>query len=99
MPRDPQKSASIRRKSRYELPRSRENAGKADERPIRFQPGNHEYFVEEVVDQWYGPDDSFFKVRASDGNEYVLRRRVSTPEGEWSLEAFRDHTMRGLPVL
>jgi hypothetical protein len=63
---------------------------KADERPLRFQLDDHEYFVEEVVDQWYGPDDTFFKVRASDGNLYVLRRRSSTPEGEWSLESFRD---------
>ena len=40
---------------------------KADERPIRFQLGNHDYMVEEVLDQWYGPDDEFFKVRADDG--------------------------------
>ena len=51
--------------------------------------------VEEVVDQWYGPNDAFFKVRASDGNLYVLRRRSSTPEGEWSLESFRDLTRGG----
>ena len=65
---------------------------KEDERPIRFQLGDHEYFVEEVVDQWYGPDDTFFKVRTSDDNVYVLRRHSSTPEGEWSLESFRDYT-------
>jgi hypothetical protein len=65
---------------------------KEDERPIRFQLGDREYFVEEVVDQWYGPDDTFFKVRACDGNLYVLRRRSSTPDGEWSLESFRDLT-------
>ena len=63
---------------------------KEDERPIRFQLADREYFVEEVVDQWYGPDDTFFKVRACDGNLYVLRRRSSTPDGEWSLESFRD---------
>ncbi len=59
---------------------------KADERPIRFQLEDREYLVEEVVDQWYGPDEIFFKVRASDGNLYLLRRRSSRPEGEWSLE-------------
>jgi len=68
---------------------------KEDERPLRFQLDDHEYFVEEVVDQWYGPNDVFFKVRASDGNLYVLRRRSSTPEGEWSLESFRDLTRGG----
>ena len=55
---------------------------KEDERPLRFQLNDHEYFVEDVVDQWYGPNDAFFKVRASDGNLYVLRRRSSTPGGE-----------------
>ena len=65
---------------------------KEDERPLRFQLDDREYFVEEVVDQWYGPDDAFFKVRASDGNLYVLRRCSSTPEGEWTLESFRDLT-------
>jgi len=65
---------------------------KEDERPVRFQLGDHEYFVEEVVDQWYGPDDTFFKVRASDQNLYVLRRRSSTPESEWTLESFRNLT-------
>ena len=63
---------------------------KEDERPVRFQLGDHEYFVEEVVDQWYGPDDTFFKVRTSDQNLYVLRRHTSTPEGEWTLESFRE---------
>jgi hypothetical protein len=65
---------------------------KEDERPVRFQLGDNEYFVEEVVDQWYGPDDTFFKVRTSDNNVYVLRRRSSMPEGEWSLESSRDYT-------
>jgi hypothetical protein len=65
---------------------------KADERPVRFQLGEHDYAVVEVVDQWYGPDSTFFKVRANDGNLYVLRHRR---EGdEWTLEAFR----RGEPT-
>lgn len=43
--------------------------------------------VEEIVDQWYGPDDQFFKVRADDDNLYILRQRMAG--GEWSLESFR----------
>ena len=27
----------------------------ADERPVRFRLDGHEYIVEEVLDQWYGP--------------------------------------------
>jgi hypothetical protein len=62
---------------------------KADERPIRFELNGRVYGVEEVVDQWYGPKCVFFKVRADDGNLYILRQDQSTPEGRWSLESFR----------
>jgi hypothetical protein len=60
---------------------------KSDERPVRFQLGDRNYMIDEVLDQWYGPDDAFFKVRTDDGNLYVLRRNVSGDE--WSLESFR----------
>jgi hypothetical protein len=29
---------------------------KADERPVRFRIGDRDYMVEEIVEQWYGPD-------------------------------------------
>ena len=63
---------------------------KADERPVRFRLDGRDYLVEVLLDQWYGPKDLFFKVRANDGNVYILRRCSSAPEGEWSLESFRD---------
>jgi hypothetical protein len=59
----------------------------ADEPPVRFQLKDRHYIVEEVVDQWYGPEDVFFKVRADDGNLYILRRNLS--KDKWSLESFR----------
>jgi len=62
---------------------------KADERPVRFQLGDRDYIVEELLDQWYGPEDAFFKVRADDGNLYILRHKVSVTEDTWHLEAFR----------
>ena len=61
---------------------------KADERPVRFQMDGHDYFVEELLDQWYGPEDAYFKVRADDGNLYILRRETKLA-GEWSLESYR----------
>jgi len=61
---------------------------KADERPVRFRLGEHEYMVEEVLDQWYGPDHLFFRVRADDGKVYILRRETSVPDGEWDLVSF-----------
>ena len=63
---------------------------KADERPVRFFLGERGYFVEEVIDQWYGPSDLFFKVRADDGNLYILRQHPCVPENTWSLESFRE---------
>ena len=60
---------------------------KADERPVRFRLGEYDYFIEEIVHQWYGPDGAFFKVRADDGDMYVLRHDASMDT--WSLEATR----------
>jgi len=62
---------------------------KAEERPLRFRIDGHEYIVEEVLDQWYGPEDIFFKIQADDGNLYVLRHQTSVPDGEWDLVSFR----------
>lgn len=62
---------------------------KADERPVRFELDGREYVVEEVLDQWYGPDAQFFKVRANDANLYILRHYASSELDEWSLESFR----------
>lgn len=61
----------------------------ADERPLRFQLNGHEYLVEEVLDQWYGPEHQLFKLRADDGNLYILRHETSVPNGEWELVSFR----------
>jgi uncharacterized protein (UPF0128 family) len=62
---------------------------KADERPIRFRLDDDEYMVEEVLDQWYGPNHLFFKVRADDGNVYVLSRE-SASAGRWELVSVRE---------
>ena len=62
---------------------------RADERPVRFRLEDRDYMVEELLDQWYGPDDVFFKVRADDGNLYILRHQSRANEDAWHLEAFR----------
>lgn len=63
------------------------SGAKADERPMRFHLGGHEYTVEEILDQWYGPEDTYFKLRADDHNIYILRHSPATDT--WSLESFR----------
>jgi hypothetical protein len=60
---------------------------KANERPLSFELHGRGYRIEEIVDQWYGPEDTFFKIRADDGNIYILR--YSPGDDLWSLESFR----------
>jgi uncharacterized protein (UPF0128 family) len=62
---------------------------KADERPIRFRLEGKQYVVEAVLDQWYDPESIFYKVRADDGNLYILRELMFTPDGTWGLVSFR----------
>ncbi len=63
---------------------------KGEERPVRFRLEGHKYVVQEVVDQYYGPEHIFFKIRADDCNEYVLRHQTSVPDGAWDLISFRE---------
>jgi hypothetical protein len=63
---------------------------KADQRPCRFTPqapGARTLEVEHVLDQWYGPEYECFKVRADDGNVYILRHRDQ--DDAWTLDSFR----------
>ena len=62
----------------------------ADERPVRFRSDGHEYLVEEVLDQSYGPEHIFFKLRADDGSVYILRHETAVPDGVWELVSFRE---------
>jgi len=61
---------------------------KADERPLRFYLGERLYEIRGVLDQWYGPCDIYFRVRADDGKIYILRHRQHANEDTWALEAF-----------
>jgi hypothetical protein len=60
---------------------------RADERPSRFYIRDREYEVQELDGQWYSHGASYFRVRAHDGNYYVLRH----DEGQdyWTLDGFR----------
>jgi len=63
---------------------------KADERPVRFYLDGHEHLVEEIQDRWYGPNEVFYKLRADDGDLYILRQETSTPSGSWELVLFQE---------
>ncbi len=62
---------------------------KADERPVLFRLEGKQYVVQALLDQWYDPDSIFYKVRADDGNLYILRQQTSTLDGQWDLVSFR----------
>jgi hypothetical protein len=47
--------------------------------------------VEEVLDQWYGPEHVFFQVRADDHKVYILRHQTAALDGAWNLVSFRGH--------
>ena len=61
---------------------------KADERPLRFYLGEKGYTVSEIIDQWYDPLAIYFRVRADDGNQYILRHTDKGQEDIWTLESF-----------
>jgi len=60
---------------------------KLNERPTRFALDGHEYDVKDLLDQWFSSDSTYFKVRAGDGNDYILRYHSASDE--WTLESFR----------
>jgi hypothetical protein len=70
---------------------------KANERPLCFHLGGTAYRVEELLDQWYSPGKTYFRVRASDGNIYILCHDGSLEEGFWTLESFRREHVSQLP--
>jgi len=66
---------------------------KADERPLRFRALTlhaRTLEVKEVLDRWYGVGYECFRVRADDGNLYVLKHH--TQDDAWTLESFRKET-------
>ncbi|MFZ0039070.1 MAG: hypothetical protein WAK91_16710 [Candidatus Acidiferrales bacterium] len=60
---------------------------KAYERPQKFTVRGRDFVVNEVDDQWYSPAAIYFRVRADDGNYYVLRH--DEVQDSWTLDAFR----------
>lgn len=66
----------------------------ADERPVRFWLGATGYQAEAVLDQWYEPENIFYKVRAVDGNHYILRQQNPTSDRRWELVSFRQAGIR-----
>lgn len=59
---------------------------RGEERPIRFFLKQRSIEILDIIDQWYGPDYRYFKVRGDDGSVYILRQ-VQDNE-DWELTMF-----------
>lgn len=59
---------------------------RAEEQPLRFHMGNRCVEVNEIIDQWLGPDYRYFKVRGDDQGIYILR--YSDTKDQWELTVF-----------
>jgi hypothetical protein len=57
------------------------------EMPVRFRIDAREVEIVENVDQWYGPDYCYFKIKGNDGNLYILR--FDEGRTEWELTMFQ----------
>jgi hypothetical protein len=57
---------------------------KLNERPLYFTLRGRTLKVDEILDQWYGVNHSYFKVLADDGKAYLIR--YDRDEDRWTLE-------------
>jgi len=57
------------------------------EMPVRFRFDGREIEIIEIIDQWYGPDYCYFKIKGNDGNLYILR--LDEGRMEWELTMFQ----------
>jgi hypothetical protein len=65
----------------------------ANERPLRFTLGERTVVVTEVLDRWYGEQERYFRVRAQDGDVYVLK--CSDCGDRWELMSFTGRGSQG----
>jgi len=55
--------------------------------PRRFYLGRARVGVAETIDQWYGPDYRYIKVKGENGNLYILR--FHDVDENWELTMFK----------
>ncbi len=60
---------------------------KVNEKPLTFFLGKKRLQVKKIIDQWYGPDHTYFKILAEDDNIYILK--YSEIDDRWELVFFK----------
>jgi hypothetical protein len=64
---------------------------KVNERPIKFWIGDRVVFVESIEDQWHGTNALYFRIRADDGNIYVLG--YDEADDIWTVKSLRPNDL------
>jgi hypothetical protein len=59
---------------------------RGEQEPRAFHLGERRLEVEAILDRWNAPGQRWFKVKASDGNSYILRHDEA--RGAWEFAAF-----------
>ncbi len=59
---------------------------RGEEEPRAFWLGERRLAALEIVDRWHAPGYRYFRVRAEDGNLYILRHDEA--QDAWDLQAF-----------
>ncbi|NJD61369.1 MAG: hypothetical protein FIA93_01440 [Deltaproteobacteria bacterium] len=59
---------------------------RGEESPRSFSLGDRRLEVVEILDRWRGEGHEYFKLAASDGNRYILRR--DREREEWEIIQF-----------
>jgi hypothetical protein len=60
---------------------------RGEETPRALQLGDRRLSVVEVLDQWLAPEHRYFKLRAEDGDIYLVRHDVQADR--WELTLFQ----------
>lgn len=67
-----------------------------EEKPVGFILGGRSIKIENVMDRWYSPQGSYYRVLGDDGNFYILKGPAG---GElWELVSFTHKDSRGTEV-
>lgn len=61
---------------------------KVNEKPLAFFLNKRRVGVKKIIDQWYGPKHTYFKILAEDENIYILK--YSEINDHWELVFFKE---------
>lgn len=67
---------------------------KGEQRPTHFLLGGRTHQIRQVIDQWYEPHSTYFRVETEEGHFYILQHQKDSPEGSWTLVSFRRADVR-----